>query len=294
MGFVATKDFPKRVDREVARLPHPLIQSFRDRFEKNAFAVESGAAMQSLMSTSALGFIEEVKCAGRNAPFDRNPGGEDSLRRRYYSTAIYSRRAPNGMRLTFLPHFEEQGEAFTTYVQPAGANRDYSTERRFEPWPPQLLEHDGLRELVELCFRATPASIFPAGVPDLLKVGLHLISLQPSGSRAAVSSPNRAHFDGEYVTYIILAERTDVIRGDSLIAPREFADSHPDDIPDEARLFEGTLKLPLDILGTDDRRISHYVYPVFARRNGNGRRTVILIDFTPLVPETSDGRLEEE
>ncbi len=272
-----------------------VLESFRDRFERDGYAHQTQSELAPIVAASAVSWIALAAAAGRDAPIDENPGGRESRRHRYYSTGSFSRRAARGSRfLLFPPYVDSNGRVFTTYLQPAGANRDYGRERRFEPLPDELLGHVGLQEIVELCYRATPGSIFPGDGADLLKVGIHLISLQPEKGQAAISSPNRAHFDGEYVTYIVMLERSEVIGGDSLVVERTYADWHPDDVPEEGRLFRVTLAEPLDLLGTDDRRICHYVYPVFARRNGRGRRTVLLIDFTPLAGEMSNERLDRE
>ena len=277
-----------------ARLPHAM-EGFRDRFERDGFAFQAGKDLLAAVSPPTASWLALAAAVARCAPVDENSGGRESLRHRHYSTGSFSRRAAHGNRFhLFPPYVDSRGKVFTTYLQPAGANRDYGHERRFDPLPDELLCHRGLQEIVELCYRATPGSIFPGVGADLLKVGIHLISLQPEKGRAAISSPNRAHFDGEYVTFIVMLERAGVVGGDSLVVERAYADWHPDDVPEESRLFRATLAEPLDMLGTDDRRICHYVYPVFARKNDCGRRSVLLVDFTPLVGEMSNDRLDGE
>jgi hypothetical protein len=96
------------------------------------------------------------------------------------------------------------------------------------------------------------------------------------------------------LTTIVLVERVNVIGGRSLIADRNYADAHPDDVPPEARLAELTLETPFDWLTVCDRRLAHYVSPIFARRNGHGWRTVLLVDFTPLRAVTSADLLSNE
>lgn len=277
-------------------LPLPKVfENFRDRFEKDGFAYVSGVSIRPLVGALIEDWLELATEAGRTAPPDRNAGSEESGRRRYYSNAVLSPRSGPGRRFKLLESYEDEaGQPYTTYLQPAGANREQTAERRFEPLPEPLLSHAGLADLVELYFRLCAGSLFPGAIPDLLKVGLHIISLTPEGARAALSSPNRVHFDGEFVTFIVLLERTNVIRGDSLVADRAYADRHPDEIPSSGQRYRGVLETQFDTLATDDRRTSHYVYPVFARGNGSGRRTVLLIDFTPLSPETSDARLSDE
>jgi hypothetical protein len=142
--------------------------------------------------------------------------------------------------------------------------------------------------------QACPASLFPNEGRGLIKVGLHVIALQADGIQPGISSPNRIHVEGEYITFVILLERTGVIGGESLVAERVYADKHPNEVPFDARLAELTLSEPMDTLAVDDRRLSHYVFPVFARRNAHGRRAVLLVDFTPLEPGTSDNRLRQE
>lgn len=289
---------PQQFGASTRRGPQPLpkaFENFRDRFEKDGFAYLSGATIRPLVGPVIEDWLELATEAGRTAPPDRNAGSDGSGRSRYYSTALLSPRSGPGHRFKLLePYEDETGQLYTTYLQPAGANREQAAERRFEPLPEHLLSHGGLAELVELYFRFCTGSLFPAAIPDLLKVGLHIISLAPEGASAALSSPNRVHFDGEFVTFIVLLERTNVIRGDSLVADRAYADCHPDEIPSSGQRYRGVLETQFDTLASDDRRTSHYVYPVFARSNGSGRRTVLLIDFTPLSPETSDARLSNE
>lgn len=275
--------------------PHPTIERYRDALERDGFAHESGKNIQSVLSANAIDWIKMARDAGRSAPVDRNRGGYEAGRHRYYTIGLYVKNAVVGARFLPCPPFVNgTGERFTTFLQPLGMNRDYDAERRFEPLPENLIRHDGIQELVELCFQITPSSLFPNEARDWLRVGLHLICLHAEGARPGVTSPNRAHVDGELSTSIVMLERVNVIGGASLVVGREFADTHPNEIPFECRRARMTLEETLDILTVDDRRVAHYVFPVFARKNTKGHRTVLLVDFTPLVPETSDQLLKRE
>lgn len=275
--------------------PHPVVERYRDTLEREGYAFEAGANIRSALSAHALQWIGMAREAGRNAPVDKNRGGQEAGRHRHYSPGLYYRRAAAGRRFQPSPPFvDAAGREFTTYMQPPGMNRDYGAERQFEPLPPSLLSHEGLQDVVDICFQATPSSLFPNEARDSLKAAVHLICLKAKGERPGISSPNRAHVDGELSTTILLLDRVNVIGGGSLVVERRFADTHPNEIPFEARRADFTLDQTLDMLTVDDRRLAHYVFPVFARANTKGYRTVLLVDFTPLVPETSDQLLNRE
>ncbi|SFK27262.1 2OG-Fe dioxygenase family protein [Bradyrhizobium sp. Gha] len=275
--------------------PHPTIDRYRDALERNGFAHEIGKNIQCVISATAMDWVGLARDAGRSAPIDQNRGGCEAGRHRYYSVGVYVKRAAAGTRfLAFPPFVDSCGERFTTFIQPPGMNRDYDAERRFEPLPENLLRHHGLQEVVDLCFQVTPSSLFPDEARDWLRAGLHLISLQAKGARPGIISPNRAHVDGELSTTVVMLERVNVIGGVSLVVERAFADMHPNEIPFDARRARITLEETLDILTVDDRRVAHYVFPIFACNNTKGHRTVLLVDFTPLVPETSDQLLKRE
>ncbi|MFK4380924.1 2OG-Fe dioxygenase family protein [Bradyrhizobium sp. USDA 223] len=279
----------------VVERPHPTIERYRDALERDGFACEAGENIQLVVSATAMEWITKARDAGRNGPIDQNPGGREAGRHRYHSVGVYLKHAAAGMRFLPCPPFVDgQGTQFTTFLQPSGMNRDYSAERRFDPLPEDLIRHKGLQEIVDFCFQATPSSLFPNGARDWMRTGLHLISLHAEETRPGISSPNRAHVDGELSTTIVMLERMNVIGGESLIVSRAFADAHPNEIPLEHRRASVTLEQTLDILTVDDRRLAHYVSPVFARKSTRGFRTVLLVDFTPLVPVTSDQLLKWE
>lgn len=301
-GELDSTRIPPRLDHEhIERVfppivrPHPTIEQYRDALERDGYAHETRDNIQPLISATAIDWVAMAREAGRSAPIDQNRGGWVAGRHRYYSVGIYVKRAAAGTRfLPFPPFVDISGEPFTTFLQPLGVNRDYNAERRFEPLPEYLIRHDGLQEIIDLCFKVIPSSLFPNEARDWLRAGLHLISLHAEGARPGIISPNRAHVDGELSTTIVMLERVNVIGGVSLVVEREFADMHPNEIPFEARRAHITLDDTLDILTVDDRRVAHYVFPVFARNNTKGHRTVLLVDFTPLVPETSDQLLNRE
>jgi hypothetical protein len=275
--------------------PHPTTERYRDAFERDGFAYEKSENIRAVLSAPGLDWIAMAREAGNNAPIDQNPGGREAGRHRYYGFGVYSRRAAAGKRFVSCPPcVDGTGREFTTYLQPPGMNREYVAERQFAPFPDRLLGHPGVHEIADLCFQATPSSLFPDRGRGLLKLGLHLIRLEAEGARPGISSPNRAHVDGELSTTIVMLDRDNVIGGESLVVERQFADTHPDEIPFEACRAELTLERPLDMLTVDARRLAHYVFPVYARNNTRGHRTVLLVDFTPLVPETSDQLLGRE
>jgi hypothetical protein len=264
----------------------------REELQQNGFGVLPGAEMERLLGTTtlALRWIDEAVMRTRAAPRDLNPGAEKVNRFRFYHPGIYRSRCPRGERFEPSKAYKDSrdGTRYTTYLQPAGLNRDCAEERRFTPLPHVLLDHSGLQELLDSCFQATPTSLFPNQGRDWLKVGIHLIRLHPRQHQAGISSPNVAHVDGERVTWIILLERHNVIGGGSMIVSRDHRDTHPNEIPLHARLAELTLSKRLDTVVVDDCRVAHYVFPVIAGSNTEGWRSVLLIDFTPLTLVLSD------
>lgn len=294
-GRIAPGPPHEQTDKASTVRIHPTIERYRDALEREGFAYESGKTIKSVLSASAIDWVRMAADAGRSAPVDQSRGGCEAGRHRYYSVGLYVKYAAAGTRFVPCPPFVDiSGERYTSFLQPPGMNRDYDTERRFQPFPENLIGHNGLQEIVDLCFQLTPSSLFPNEARDWLRAGLHLVSLHAEGTRPGISSPNRVHVDGELSTSIVMLERVNVVGGASLVVERDFVDMHPNEIPFECRRTCMTLEETLDILTVDDRRVAHYVFPVFARKNAKGHRTVLLVDFTPLVPETSDQLLKRE
>jgi hypothetical protein len=284
----------RRVNRHRQEI-EKVLMAMRDHFESRAFAHLDSSSVFSALSPEVLHYLFLFAEEAHLAPIDRNPGGAEARRSREYATLLYGRRTAVENRLTVMPSFlDDDGAPFTAYLQPPGANPEHSEERRFQPIPDRLLKDPALVMLIEILLRMIHRRLFPDNGRGWIKVGLHLIKLSAEGELPGISSPNRTHIDGEFVTFVILLERKNVIGGESLVARREHKGQHPDEVPDRDRLYETTMTEPFEILAVDDRRVAHHVAPVFAKRNTTGHRSVLLVDFTPIYGGDTDQTLKEE
>ncbi|MEO1278705.1 MAG: 2OG-Fe dioxygenase family protein [Planctomycetota bacterium] len=179
--------------------------------------------------------------------------------------------------LTLIP------TAVSQYSQSLRLNpRDGDTIRDFEPLPSELVQNAFLRALILHDFENSPfASISSNNLA--YDVGLHLVRLRPRLGQPAISSPNRLHKDGEWITWIHLVSRHNVSGGESLVTDN-----------DKELLLRSTLRRPLDTLGVWDHSVYHHVSQVdVAEGHDEGYRDVLLVDFTPMVPTTNYETLAE-
>ena len=308
-----TPEAPELFSRSPPRLPKQMSR-FRALLDTKGFAVirgpspvlrwpmlpatdEAASFREELgrLSSAALAWLERATVAGRSAPPEANPDAAGSGRFRHYHWGTYAWRCAPGERFQPARPYADpvSGVRYTTYFQPAGLNPESEIERRFAPFPDDLLADPGLQDLADILFRIIPGRFFPNEGRDPLKMGIHLIKLQSIQGRPGVSSPNTIHVDGERITFVILLERRGIVGGGNLIVERSFAKPayHPNDVPESARIAELMLVDPLDTLAFDDARWAHYVFPVQARENGDGGRLVLLVDFTPIRPVLSDEML---
>lgn len=116
----------------------------------------------------------------------------------------------------------------------------------------------GILEYLPESIRQTPT----------LRVQIHQLSYR-AGSQPAVAPSLGLHRDGEPFTAVVLVSARDLWGGDSIVAN------------DFGQLVLGhALRRPLEILLLNDAAVLHAVTPVL-----RGRRDVLLIDYTPMVPD---------
>jgi hypothetical protein len=79
---------------------------------------------------------------------------------------------------------------------------------------------------------------------------------------------------------------TSVEGGENLITAVEATNKHPTQVPESAIKDRFILEKAWDGWVVDDEKVAHYVSPIEVATGHNaGRRIVILIDFTPMVPD---------
>jgi hypothetical protein len=176
----------------------------------------------------------------------------------------------------------KSGRMTSRYLQSAAINPEQNgDDRKFASLTKAQAENVFLQFAIARCFRSLPwrHPRKPVGV------GCHIIRLTASPGNRAVSSPDLIHRDGEPFTFAALIERHGVTGGENLITIPEAANKHPSEVRDEAVIDRFTLDRPWDGWVVDDRAVAHYVSPVeVAEGYRCGSRTILLIDFTPLVP----------
>ena len=171
------------------------------------------------------------------------------------------------------------------YFQPISLNStDGGKCRPFAALEPAIRSNPVLNELIRFDYRSLPVPENWSRLPIL--VGVHQITLSPGAARPSVATPNHLHRDGEPFTYVHLMRRKNVKGGSNYVAPPDCAGRHPDDIDDEKILSKFTLETVLDSFVVDDSMVSHHVDEVYSIiRNQASERSVLLVDFTPMMPQ---------
>jgi hypothetical protein len=118
-------------------------------------------------------------------------------------------------------------------------------------------------------------------------VNVHIVQIFATPGRPGVSSPPVLHRDGEFYTFAFLLERRNVMGGENVIGSLNVANKHPNEIPASEIIARFTLQKPLEGYVVDDHRVSHFVDAVVVDEATAclGYRTILLIDFTPAVPD---------
>jgi hypothetical protein len=223
--------------------------------------------------------LQEIQDAFDDLPAD--PYALETQRFRRYARAV---AVPWTRSISWFPATHDDTVGWAIEYYQGDHNPEFPGERRLFPAVPQsVLRNELLAEIVL-------ADLDRVGWLDALRsnpvhVGLHFIRLfVDDAEQEAVSSPNRLHQDGEPFTFAHLIRRRNVVGGVNVIAPPRFAGLLPHEVSEELITASFTLEEPLESYVVYDPKVSHYVSPVRAAELGPGERCVLLIDFTPLVP----------
>jgi hypothetical protein len=224
--------------------------------------------------------LSELRREFNKLPAD--PYGGEGNRFRRYSRAVLM---PWSGHLEWIPNaFDEDGKPAAEYFQGA-YNPDYrQTPRRFPAISERSRANPLLRRAIEVDFEQTFWDDVDSRLP--LHVGVHFVKLQVDApGDEAVASPNHLHQDGEPFTFAHLVERRNSVGGVNTIAKPRCSGLLPEDVGEHLILDRFELVESLDSYGVCDAKVSHYVSAV-RRANGHGpaARSVVLIDFTPMVP----------
>jgi hypothetical protein len=225
--------------------------------------------------------FEQIRKSFTDLPAD--PYAEGTNRYRRYGRAMV---VPWERSLAWLPTASNPHLGPVTEYYQGDHNPDYpGARRRFPAIPTQIQENPLLREII--LFDAKQTLWVEHFNHSPLHVGVHFVKLAVDNPHdEAVSSPNVLHQDGEPFTFAHLISRCNVVGGVNVIAPPRCAGLRPEEVTSDLLQAEFTLEHPLDSYVVYDPKVSHYLSPV---RRGNeprrGERGVLLIDFTPYVPQ---------
>lgn len=182
------------------------------------------------------------------------------------------------------PVRDEHGVEMAEYYQGFN-NPEYAGSRRAFPALPERVRASRLlREIVlrdfDLTFWERDVRLLP------VHIGVHFVKLlSPRRTEPAVSSPQHLHQDGETFTFAHLVARDNVMGGTNSIAEIPCSGLRPEHVVDRLILARFDLEATLQSYGVCDAMVSHYVDEVIPAQEGRpGERSVILIDFVPMVP----------
>jgi hypothetical protein len=173
------------------------------------------------------------------------------------------------------------------FTQSADLGSDHGDAVREMPSLPQAMQESGyLRALVSICCRFVRRhqqwSWVIAGRHNVA-MNVHVITYVARPGAAAVATPDCPHRDGEAVTFMHVLEREGCLGGDTEIYANDASGPKP---RPGALLFKAPLEAG-EIGIVSDTDVWHHVTPlVCAPGCAMGLRTVVLVDFAPLVPVT--------
>jgi hypothetical protein len=215
----------------------------------------------------------------RELPKDDH-AGERNRNRRYGLFILL----PWNWRLEPVPPVwdPKRNELISRYLQSAQLNPEYNGNvRSFAPLTEAQTSNAFLHHAIMASFRSLRWN-YPN---QPVAVGCHIIELVAKLGAPGVSSPDLIHRDGEPFTVAALIDRKGITGGENLITVPELANKHPSEISGDGIIERFTLERPWDGWIVDDKRVAHYVSPIeVADGYQTGNRIVILIDFTPMVP----------
>jgi len=175
------------------------------------------------------------------------------------------------------------GQEVELYFQSSAYNNDSGNRERYFPaLPAELRTNMAVHWLVRRLYQAIPSGTLRESL--WLSVGLHIVQLQPAPGHDAQPSPLWLHRDGEAVTYIVMMNREGVTGGINYVTTPQWVNHQPEEVPPQDLLAQTTLTAPLDGLGVIDERVAHHVTAVRHGERGEACRSVLLMDFSELVP----------
>jgi len=203
---------------------------------------------------------EIIKKSFYNLPYD--PYAKEKNRVRCFQFATF---IPWQNKLIYRP--------VSSYYQ----SDEYNTEekgklRTFEPLSEELKNTNFLKELIQFDFNLTNFDSSSLNAP--IDVGIHFIRTISTSNMDGTASPNRLHKDGEPYTFVHLIERNNIVEGETIITDNN-----------KNILVKETLNKELESFGFFDEKVFHHITPIKIMNKNKeiGSRSVILIDFTPLV-----------
>ena len=254
-----------------SRIQYALIRDGYARTEPEFIADDSGDLAKARTS-----FLRTI----RKNPLD----GHCANGNRYRRYGVFILHPWSGMLESIPPVWDaDQNERVARYLQSARINPEHGGKARaFAPLTTTQRTNLFLRSTIMRCFRSIPWS----DLSQPVIVGVHVIQLIAHRDAPAVSSPDALHRDGEPWTWAFLLDRRGVIGGENTIAMPDAANKHPSEVSDRDIIDRFTLRKPFEGWVVDDRKVSHYVSPVSVdSKHVTGWRTILLIDFTPAVPD---------
>jgi len=212
----------------------------------------------------------------------RDRYGEEDNRFRSYARGVL---LPWKAKFEWIPPTQfANGQPSTEYYQ-GPYNPEFSGERRLLPAiSDEMRSNPLLCQLISENFGRTfwPETLWM----HPLQVGVSFIKLQVDvDHRRALSTPDSFHQDGETFTFAHLVKREGIIGGINAIADPSAAGKVATDVPREQLLAEFQLCRPLESYAIFDPLVSHYISPIeLESGHSRGERSIVLIDFTPMVP----------
>ncbi|MGY4306942.1 hypothetical protein ACVIJ6_004185 [Bradyrhizobium sp. USDA 4369] len=211
----------------------------------------------------------------------RDPYGQSDNRYRSYSRGIL---LPWNASFDWIPPTTlVNGHPTTEYFQ-GPYNPHFSRERRILPSITETTKANPLlRRLIWWDFDRTFWTKELWGYP--LQVGVSFIKLQVDAeNHRALSTPDSFHQDGETFTFAHLVKREGIEGGINAITYPSAAGKVREQVSNNELLAEFELHAPLESYAIFDPKVSHYVSPIeLARDCSRGERSIMLIDFTPMV-----------
>jgi hypothetical protein len=163
--------------------------------------------------------------------------------------------------------------------------------RSFASIPDKMLANKAMIELLKFDYSLVPFELIWNNFQrNPVEVGIHFIRMSATCDHPGISTPNSAHRDGEFFTFIHLIKREGVIGGDSLIYSSIRSNG---ELIRGPLLYTRTMDRPLDTIIVWDRNVFHDITPVVVPEGlsgSEGVRDVILIDFSPYEPVKVDSK----